>query len=151
VPCIPSLGSKEYARLSNIRNEMWGALAKEFSDINKWIIGFEPNFYFQGCKDYILTLDSIATFFVDSMKGMKKVIKEENPDATVISNFLGQSGSPIYIDRKLVQPSVLLSAIIDRIAQVKESSSLYYDELMTAIYPDLLDDRFPDETTNLIA
>jgi hypothetical protein len=138
---IPPFNDPEYERLVNVRFNIFKNLAKEFNEIDTWLIGYEGNYVFKDLNGNDLDLDSYAIFVVDTLESSCLSIKEVNPNASVISHFLGRWGFPIKISGQIIQPSEIISAIKKEIKGRGDNTSIYFDQLITDLVPSLAGDR----------
>jgi hypothetical protein len=149
IACVPGLDTEEYVRLRGLRARMWATYVREFSEVDTWIIGFEPDFPFYACDGRQLSLDQVVRFAADALGDLKGSISAENAGATVIGHFLGVSGIPLRVNGQLVQPKQIVEGLADEIRRRGHQTSDYFDQLASALDPTLLDDRYPELPLNL--
>jgi hypothetical protein len=147
INCIPELEGGEYARFAEVRNQMWNALAQEFTSVRFWFVGYEPGFEFFSCSGEQLELEVLFEYVVDTLRDLNAAIKSNIPDATVVAHFLGRTGVPIHVRHQMVQPQTILDHIAQEIDRRGEPNSEYYDMLAVFLEPSLLFERFSDETS----
>ena len=144
LPCIPSIGSSEYQRLMGIRDQVYGEIVREFSQINHWLVGPETSLRFVDCEGNDLGIGDMVTFFVDTLEGLYPIIKREKSNATVIAHFLGDPWIPIVIHGQLVQPREIRRRIRQEIRQRAAAASNFYDVLVENLDPALVRNRVPE-------
>lgn len=141
--CIPELLGPEYSSLAEIRNQLYGTLAREFPEVSTWVVGLEAEFDFRDCNGEQLELEEMVRFIVDTLVGTTRAIKEETPGATVIGHFLGNPHIPIVIQGRLIQPSTFAQLIDAELGQRLTNQSNIPDLWISDLAPQLLVDRFP--------
>lgn len=146
IACIPPRGTADYQRLVEIRNSMWATMAKEFPEIQHWIVGYEPNFIFYDCSGQQLQLQDLLVFFVDTLEGANSAIKSNNSNAVVIAHFLGRSPTPIDVRNQLVQPRQIVEGVQLEIARRAGVQASYFDEWVFELDPELIVDRYPESS-----
>lgn len=149
INCVPPRETAEYQRLVGIRNALWGTLAREFPELDLWVVGYEPNFLFYDCDGRELEFQSLLAFFADTLEGANKAIKSQNPDAIVVAHFLGRSTSPIFVRGQLIQPREIIDGVLLEIARRKDVQSEYFDEWAFTLDPELTLDRYPQASVPL--
>lgn len=141
---IPSFNDPEYARLVEIRAQIFENIAAEFPEIDQWIVGYEANYVFKDLKGNDLDLDSYASFALDSLESATDVIKKVNPKAVVIGHFIGRWEIPIMISGDMVQPIEVINKFNEAIIERGTKEEIYFDQFITDLVPSLADDRAED-------
>lgn len=149
LPRIPSFDSPDYTRLLELRSEIQASIVRAFGEIRLWMIGIEPELPFFPCSDRPLTPSDYARFFADVLKLGYEAVKRENPEAVVIAHFLGRSDIRLGLGASVVQPSELMALLEDEIRRRGEPRSLFFDEWVTSIDPELALDR-EEETPSMV-
>jgi len=150
VACVPPFESKEYRRLVGLRNRMWESLARQFPEIDQWMVGFEPGFELYECDGAALSLDRTVRYAVDTLAELKRTLAAVDSDDTVVAHFLGESDVPIVLDDRVVQPAEILKRLREEIDRRGWSASDCFDQSVGELDPSLLADRFPEEPLPLL-
>jgi len=141
---VPPVAGDEYLRLTEIRNRMWGTLARRFPNVTRWMVGYEPGFEFYDTFGEQLMGADLQTYMVDTLQGVSFRTKSANPTARIIAHFLGRSGVPIRLRGEIIAANDIVDLITTEINRRSKASPLFFDEFAFEIEPALLGPRLDE-------
>lgn len=142
--CVPQGDKVEYARLRQSRAELVSTLAREFPQLDTWLVGNEPGFPYFDCEGQPLEPHAVIPFIVDTLSDVASSVRGRHPEARIVAHFLGRTISPLVIAGSQVQPKELITRVNAEI-DARGSRDQYYDVWVTSIDPSLAEDRQEEE------